>query len=404
MVILTRISKFNNVIKKTNVPIALILGKYGTTGLGVSRCFGRPGIPVLWLSSNPKQLGFHSKYCTGVVCPHSKNNEKDYVDFLLTVGEKLSHKGVLFPTGDTEVSVILKYRSKLEKYYHIPMADLEVTEILLNKQKFYQTLEKQGILHPETYFLDDLSELEAISKDVRYPCIVKPAHSEYFRLAFNTKFFRAESRQELIQGYQKAISKNQEVMIQEIIPGKAKYMCGFNAYYNKNFTPNGIFMYRRIREWPPVSGNGVLIENVVTPELEQIISRLIKNIKYYGIVDAEFKKDPNKGTFHLLEINPRCWMQISFPMICGVNLPYIVYLDALGKDVDQMIPKKEKMKWLFIYQDIPSSLKGIVNGDLSLREWIRSYKGKKEYAIFARDDPIPFFLGIVNILTDLTRD
>ena len=131
-------------------------------------------------------------------------------------------------------------------------------------------------------------------------------------------------------------------------------------------------MYRRIREWPPVSGNGVLIENVVIPELEKIISTFVKNINYYGIVDAEFKKDPRNGKFNLLEINPRCWMQISFPFKCGVNLPYIAYLDALGKDVEQFILNKEQVKWLFIFQDIPSSLRCMANGDLTLRKWIRS--------------------------------
>jgi predicted ATP-grasp superfamily ATP-dependent carboligase len=403
VIILTRASKLNNIIKTTDEPIAFILGKYATTGLGVSRCFGRLKIPVLWLDSNPKQIGFHSKYCTGIVCPHQKNNEKDYVDFLLTLGERLSHKGVFFPTGDIEVLVILKHRSKLEQYYHIPMADLKITEILLNKQKFYQTLEKQGISYPKTYFPNDISEIESISNEVRYPCIVKPVHSEYFRHVFNTKFFRIESRQELIQGYRKAISKNQEVMIQEIIPGDAKHMCGFNAYYNKNSEPNGVFMYRRIREWPPVSGNGVLIENVVIPELEQIISSFVKNINYYGIVDAEFKKDPRNGTFNLLEINPRCWMQISFPLKCGVNLPYIAYLDALDKDVEKYTPNQEQAKWLFIFQDIFSSWNSIVNGNLSLRKWIRSFKGKKEYAVFAWDDPAPFIIGFFRIFIGLSR-
>ena len=403
MIVLTRSANLDKIIKSIDEPVAVILGKYATTGLGVSRCFGEKRVPVLWFDSNPKQVGFLSKYCKGVVCPHPKNNEKEYVDFLLSVGAKLNYKGILFPTGDIEVSAILKHRIKLEQYYHIPIADLKVTELLLNKQKFYQTLEKQEILHPRTFFPDDVSELESISKEVGYPCIVKPVHSESFRLEFNTKFFKVKSRQELIQEYRKVTSKKQEVVIQEIIPGDAKHMYGFNTYYNKNFTPNGVFMYRRIREWPPVSGNGVIIENVWLPELEEIITPLVKKIKYYGIIDAEFKKDPRSGMFNLIEINSRCWMQVGLSLICGANLPYIAYLDALGKDVKGIVIKKEHAKWMFMLQDIPSSLKGMLNGELSLRKWIRSYKGKKGYAIFAWDDPAPFFLGFVHILFNLSQ-
>lgn len=403
MIVLTRSANPDKIIKTIDEPIAVILGKYTTTGLGVSRCFGEKRVPVLWFNSNPKQVGFLSKYCKGVVCPHPKNNEKEYVDFLLSVGEKLNHKGILFPTGDIEVSAILKHRIKLERYYHIPMADLKVTEILLNKQKFYQILENQKILHPRTFLPNDISELESINKEFRYPCIVKPVHSESFRLEFNTKFFKVESRQELIQEYRKATSKNQEVMIQEIIPGDATHMYGFNAYYNKAFKPNGVFMYRRIREWPPVSGNGVLIENVGLPELEEIITPLVKKINYHGIVDAEFKKDPRSGMFNLIEINPRCWMQVGLPLICGVNLPYIAYLDALGKDVKNITPKKEHAKWVFMFQDTPSSFRSMLNNDLSLKKWISSFKGKKTYAIFSKDDPVPFFVGFLRILRNLSH-
>jgi D-aspartate ligase len=403
VVVLIRVNNLNDIIKTIDEPIAFILGKYATTGLGVSRCFGRQGIPVLWLDSNPKQVGFLSKYCTGIVCPHPKHNEKDYVDFLVTIGEKLLHKGVLFPIGDIEVIAILKHRRKLEHYFYIPMSDLNVTEILLYKQKLYQTLEKQGISHPKTYFPQNDAELELMSVEVKYPCIIKPTHSEEFRLAFNTKFFRVESPQELLQRYRTATSKNQDVMIQEIIPGDATHMYGFNAYYDKSFTPNGMFMYRRIREWPPVSGNGVLIENVVVPELEHIISPFIKSINYHGIVDAEFKKDTRDKKFKLIEINPRCWMQISLPLACGVNLPHIAYLDALGKGTENVIPQKKQAKWLFMFQDVPSSLRSMINGDLSPKELIGSYKGKKEYAIFAWDDPAPFFLGFVRILSGISR-
>lgn len=394
-------SDLDEPLKQTEEPTAFVIGKYATTGLGVTRCLGRLGIPVIWLDSNPNQSGFFSKYCNGIVSPNSNSNEQEFIDFLLNIGEKLNDRGVLFPTGDGEVITLLKHRKKLEKYYNIPMADLEYAEVLINKRKFYQTLEKQGIRHPKTYFLSDFSEIKPISKEVRYPCIVKPAFSESFQDTFKTKFFRVESSQELIRYFNKAISKNQEMMIQEIIPGNAKHMHGFNAYYDKNFKPNGVFMYRRIREWPPNSGNGCLIENVVVPELEHVISHLVKNIKYYGIVDAEFKQDPRDGEFNLIEINPRCWMQISLPYRCGINLPYIAYQDALGEKIEEISPTRENMKWLFMFQDIISALRSMVNGELSFRNWINSYKGNKEFVIFARDDPLPFFRGVFKIFQSL---
>jgi len=401
--LLTKLKNYDQSLKNLSKPPAFVLGKYSVTGLGISRALGRLKIPVFWLNKNPKAVGFLSKYCKGIVCPNIVSHEKEYIEMLLKIGKSLNHKGVLFPIGDTEVSAILRNKKELEKYYHIPIADFKITEILLNKKKFYQTLQKHKIPHATTFFPKDSSELESIIKKVRYPCIIKPVHSEEFRFEFNTKFFKAKSNRELIKEYNKAVSKNLEVMVQEIIPGDAPHMFGLNAYYNKDFVPNGIFMYRRIREWPPVHGNGVLIENVDIPELEKIVTPFINKIKFYGIIDAEFKKDPRNGTFNLIEINPRSWMQISFPLKLGVNLPYITYLDSLGKDVDQIIPKKERVKWFYMFQDIFPSIQSLVSSNISFRNWIRTYKGKKEYAIFALDDPLPLFLGFFRIIRYLTR-
>ena len=96
-------------------------------------------------------------------------------------------------------------------------------------------------------------------------------------------------------------------------------------------------------------------------------------------------------------------MQISFPLKCGANLPYIAYLDSIGKDVDKIIPKKEQVKWMYMFQDIFPSIQSMTNGKLSFRKWISSYKGNKDFAVFAFDDPSPFFLGFFRIIRYLTR-
>jgi len=381
-----------NIIKKYDKPIAFVLGKYITGGLGVVRCLGRNQIPVLWFDSNPNQIGFFSKYCKEILCPNPKQNLQDYVDFLLKIGKNLNQKGVLFPIGDIEVYAILKHKHKLEKYYHIPISDLKITEKLLNKQIFYKTLDKLYIDHPKTYFPKDISEVKIISKKINYPCIIKPSYSAHFMVDFKTKLFLIKTSEDLIKYYKKASSKNHEINIQEIIPGEAKNMYGFNSYYDKKSIPRCAFSYKRIREWPHEFGNGCFIESVTVPEIEKTTNNLIRKIKYHGIVDAEFKKDPRNNQFKLIEINPRCWMQNSLPANDNINIPYMVYLDTIGKKINQESSYKIHMKWLFMVEDILSVWQSIRKDELSLHEWIHSLKGKKEFAIFVWDDPLPFFV------------
>jgi predicted ATP-grasp superfamily ATP-dependent carboligase len=395
VVLLTNEKAIKKFIVNTDEPIAIVLGKYITVGLGAIRCLGRAKVPVLWLDSSSKHIGFHSKYCTGMVCPHPRDSPNKYIDCLLQIGSMLNKKGVLFPVRDVEVINILKHRNQLEKYFFIPMANWEVSEILINKKLFYKRLEKLNIPHAKTFFPSNISDVEKVSKKINYPCVLKPSFSASFVLDFNIKAFIANKPSQLINFYKKALSKKHEVIIQEIIPGNVKNMHGLNAYYDKTFSPNGVFMYRRIREWPHGMGNGCFIESVKIPELEKIINPLIKNIKYYGIIDAELRKDPRDNEFKLIEINSRCWMQCSLPARCGINIPHFAYLDAIGKNLEKPKEILENVKWLYMREDICSSIKSILKKDLSFLEWIRSYKGEKEYSIFAKDDIIPLLYSLI---------
>ena len=204
--------------------------------------------------------------------------------------------------------------------------------------------------------------------------------------------------------YSKALEKNHDVIIQEIIPGSATHMYGFNAYYSKNFAPHTKFMYRRIREWPHTFGNGCLIKPIIQPELETIITKLIKKIKYYGIVDAEFKKDPRDNLFKLIEINARPWMQNSLPSRCGIDFSYLAYMDAIGKPVNQLNTNQTlDTRWLLVIDDLASSFLSMSKGSLTFSTWVKSLVGKKEYATYATDDPMPAFILLGKTLYDIGR-
>jgi len=384
-------------IKKTEEPIAFVLARYFTTDLGVIRSLKKKNIPTIVLNPNNKSLTRFSRYYNGITCPNAKNNEEKYVDFLISIGEKLNNKGVLLPVADIELAVIFKNKSKLKKYYAFLPINFNVVEKLLNKWRFSKTIQKFNIPHSETYFLKNESELETISKKIQYPCILKPVYSDKFRSEFKTKLFIAKSKEELIKKYKISILKNYEVIIQEIIPGSVRDHYGFNAYYDRNGEPNGSIMYRRIREFPHHFGNGCVIENLWEPELENITTQLVKKIGYHGIIDAEFKKDPRDNEFKIIEVNPRCWMQISLPTRCGINFPYMAYMDTIGKDFEKQISNGKYIKWLFFPEDIYSSLIYFRKKELSINQLLNSYKGEREYAVFSWDDPLPFFALIAVI-------
>jgi D-aspartate ligase len=389
-------------ITRFNDPIAFILGIYPTSNLAAVRNLGRHGVPTVVLDIKKNQAAFYSKYAKGFVCPHPKYDEQTYIDFLMCLGAQLPEKGVLIPTGDTETLALLRHRSQLESYYHFTMDAYEKVNLFINKKLFYQYLETHNIPHPKTFFPYDESDVKAASIEISYPCIVKPVYPTYFRFDFNTKLFIASSPQQLLSLYTKAHEKNHEIMLQEIIPGEADTMFGFNAYYDHHGTPHGMFVYQRIREWPLGFGNGCYIQHVEEPMLEQMTTSLIRKIDFYGIVDAEFKRDPRDGLFKFIEVNPRVWMQNGFPSRYGCNLPYMAYLDAIKKPLPEnpLFVQNHAVKWVYFLEDIKSVQAQMRDRSIQLRTILPAYNLRNEFALFAWDDPLPFFiLGSKSIST-----
>jgi predicted ATP-grasp superfamily ATP-dependent carboligase len=375
-------------------PIAFILGVYPSSNLGAVRNLGRHGVPTMVLDTKKNQAAFFSKYAKGILCPHPKYSEEQYINFILDLGEQLPMKGVLFPTGDTETLALLRHRTKLEQYYRFTMADYNIVNNLINKQKLYRLLENLHIPHPKTFVPYDEHEVETASRDLSYPCIIKPVYPTYFRLDFDTKLFIASSQTELISLYTKAHEKHHEVLLQEVIPGGAETMFGCNAYYDQTGRSHGKFVYQRIREWPLGFGNGCYIQHVQQPILEQVSDTLVKHLRYYGIVDAEFKYDARDGQFKFIEVNPRIWMQNSFPSRYGYNIPYMAYLDAIGKPLPETtsLPPKKDVKWVYFVEDIQSSRAELKTGGLTIHQWVQAYRLSNDHAVFVWDDPLPFVL------------
>jgi D-aspartate ligase len=275
------------------------------------------------------------------------------------------------------------------------MPEKEIVETLTNKRRFYISLSGQKISFPHTYFPDNSEDVVRISREIDYPVFVKPTLSQVFQNMYNKKGFVAESREELIEDCRLAAKRNIDVLIQEIIPGPDSEVYGLNMYFDKKHDPLGLFGYRRIRGSPPCFGVGSLVESIPLsriPEVKNVVDYL-HGLGYYGLADVEFKRDPRDGKFKFLEVNPRLWLQDSFPPKCGINLNLMAYLDAIDA-----VPIHDKdyrvgVKWLCPSYDLPSAARMFMDRQLSFSEWIYSLRQIYDRAYSPADDFLPWILS-----------
>ncbi|MBA7668763.1 hypothetical protein ES703_76878 [subsurface metagenome] len=378
----------------------MVIGGGAGNALGVVRGLGRRGIPVLFLDSDRRHPARYSRSVDRrLVCPDPNESEIQFVDFLRDVAKRSRDKYMIIPAGDAEVIAISKHKEELQHFYLLPLPSFEVVNKLANKKEFYKLLNQMSVQHPRTYFPEDISELELIGRDIGYPYIVKPAYSHLFGKRFRTKCFLINSYEELTRAIEKLRDEKLEVVIQKIVPGKDIY--AFCAFFNNRSEPIAVCGYDKIRQYPPDFGSGSLCKSAWRQVPINSAIKVLKGIRYQGIAESEFKKDPRDGEYKLLEINARTSLQNRLLSRCGVDVEYVAYLDTIGQFGGGSILPEEGILWIDEISNLLSCVVQLKAGRLRVREIVVSLGGKKEYATFAWGDPIPFFVHLSNLSSAL---
>jgi len=383
---------------------AIVLGGGASTGLGAIRSLGRAGVTVYHIEEE-KTVAKYSKYCKKYfISPRISHNKSKLKRVLLKLQHQIRDTAVLFPAADSYAFLLSDLINELAGFY-LPIAKKEVMEILINKRRFYESLMKKNIPHPSTHFPENIENLRKIGKEISYPIFIKPYISQTFAKRFRRKGFVANSEGELLRYLAFLRRESVDVMIQEIIPGPPTNHIFLDGYLDKDSDPKAFFVRRRLRMWPLAFGNSSLCISVQASEmasLKEMLFLYLKSINWRGIFSAEFKKDQRNGVFKLLEINSRtsAWFN-TLSTKCGINIMLIAYLDAIGRGTQYSEDYEAGVKWVYLKDDLRSSVKMFMNGDLSIREWISSLLGKKDYLLYAKDDLGPFVLSLPHTVFEM---
>jgi predicted ATP-grasp superfamily ATP-dependent carboligase len=375
--------------------VAIVLGG-GLTGLNVMRNLGENGVDVYCVVESLDEAIF-SKYCRKYfIVPGIQENKTVLESFLSKMEKNLDGCSVLFPTTDLFSLRLSEVKDSLPNGYCALVPKLETAETLVEKRKFYQSLSNQRIPCPATFFPVSLEDVKGIYKELRYPVFIKPSISQIFAKNFARKGFVANSAEELLRYYRLVQRFRIDVVLQEIIPGSADNIYGIAGYFDRDSNPKALFAYHRIRSWPPDFGTSSLIESTTISNLapmKDIVKGYLHKLGYYGIMEAEFKRDPRNGIFKLLEINARSWWQNSLPTKCGVNIVLRAYLEAIGKETVYTEEYETGVKWMFFLKDLWAVIK---TSPMNLARWCTSLKDIKDWAYFSPDDVSPWIVS--NIL------
>ena len=257
-------------------------------GLGVYGCDAEPLSPALYTCDEYE-----------IVTSVFKDS---YIDHILSLVEKWNIN-LIIPTIDTELPVLAENRERFKQAgCTVLVSSPEAISTCNNKFNTYKALAESNIGTPHTWLPEDALALD----ELKYPCILKPAHGSASR-----GIHKAYSRDDL--GF--FINRYDGLIVQEFIKGE-EYTC--DVFVDRNQQPRCCVPRKRIE----TRGGEVSKSKVV--KRQDLIDAALKTVTAlgceFGVITVQELLSEN-GEIMIFDINPRFGGGIPLAIKAGANFP-----------------------------------------------------------------------------------
>ena len=377
---------------------AIIVGLDSMQGLQSARILASYGIPVIGLAEDKYDHGCHTNVCSEIIITRTEGEE--LVETLLNLGKRLNKKAVIFTCQEKNVYTVSKERDRLSAYYHIIFPDHSIVDIFMDKNKFYDYAIKHNFPVPKTYTIKNLNELNKLDSQIQYPCILKPSSksSEWIKKT-SLKAFVISTKEELKRIFDEYINYTESFIISEWISGQDTNHFTCNSYFSKNSEELVSYISRKVRQWPPKTGQACFAEEVRKDDVLNLSIKIFKDAGFKGLTYLDVKKDDVTGNYFIIEPNVgRPTGRAAMAEASGVEYLYTMYCDLL----DLPLPENRKqlykgIKWMHIRRDLMLFFVMWRKGEITINQWWKSLKGPKAFAVYSKKDLLPFFFDFFRV-------
>jgi D-aspartate ligase len=362
-------------------------------GLGIARSLGRRSIPVC-VVDDERSIAAASRFVDQAVRVPSLRSTGDTINALLDIGARLKLDGwVVYPTREEMVAAVAMNRDLLTPTFRVPTPAWESVRPAWDKRETYRLAERLGMSTPRSWFPKGEDDLGIV--DTQAPVVVKPAIKEHFIYATGAKAWRADTPDELVAAYRRAVAvvAPDEVIVQEMVPGGGERQFAYCALF-KDGQVLADMTVRRVRQHPSDFGRAsTFVETIDLPELAQPSLAFLRAIDYYGLVELEFKQDPRDGSYKLLDVNARTWGYHTLGEVAGVDFSHLLFRDQLGLPVAR-VTARPGVRWIRLVTDVPNALRDVRAGKAQTGEYLRTLRTVDAEAVFSLRDPLPWLYEI----------
>jgi D-aspartate ligase len=365
--------------------LALVIGD-----VDVVRALGLAGIPSAWLGAvgDPARFSRHVR----AILPWNDPwlHPEELVASLVRFGRAQPEQPVLYPQTDAALLLASRHRAELGQAFRFMLADAELVDQLVDKERFQALAERRGLPIPRAQRLRARPGEGPPMLDLSYPLIVKPLvrRGNWAAVAEGGKAIHVGGRDEWAAIWPRLAGLDTDVVVQQLVPGPESAVESYHAYIDAQGAIVGEFTGRKIRTFPQRYGFSTAVEVTELPDVAELGREVLAGVGLRGVAKADFKRDA-QGRLHLLEINPRFNLWHHPAAVAGVNLPALVHADLTGAPRPPGHSATRRVAWCTPLTD----LRAAYSTGVSPLAWLRWVRGCEAMSGLARDDPLPFVRG-----------
>jgi len=376
-------------------PPVVVIGLDGPTGLQTARVFAARGIDVIGIAENLRHPCARTRSCRSIV--QANRDPRSLVAALGTLAP-LGTPAVLVPCTDLAVLAVARHREDLRRRFFTSVPPLPVIERLMDKALFADFAKRQGLPIPLTHVVRSRQDALEAARETRFPCVLKPAmKATAWDANASAKALFADSPLALLELYDLHASWAESFVVQEYIKGADSdhYTC--DSYLSAQGEPLATFSSRKLRQWPPVVGQGSLSVEHRNDAARDEALRVLTSAGHVGQGYVELKWDARSGRHVIIEANVgRPTGRSAAAEKAGVELLMTMYCDLVGEPLPvERVQLYRGAKWIHIRRDVQASVHAVLTRRSSVRDILRSWRGRFACALFSLRDPVPFLADLL---------
>jgi predicted ATP-grasp superfamily ATP-dependent carboligase len=363
--------------------------------VGVMRALAAENIPCFLLASE-RGIAVHSRHARRQVRKYDLLEDPDAIAYLKKLAESEGLVGwVVFCVNDETIEFLAKNHAELSETFVSAVPPWVIAQNFYEKDKAYALADSCGIPIPRQYTSESVDCIVNANPD--YPLVLKPTFKKNYYDKTKNKAILVKDESELRLQYaaMRSLIPASQIVVQEMIEGGTRNLFSYATLFDGERIVSGLAA-ARLRQHPMDFGHATTYaERRENDELEQLATRFLRALKYKGVAEVEFMLDEKSGKYKFIEMNGRFWGWHVLTQVAGLNFPADLYRLMLGLPVKWEKPTVQDARWMRMITDVPTVLREVVRGRMSVREYWPTLTARKGFAVWSWSDPLP---SIVEVL------